>query len=36
MVTDAIKKMKQGKAGEPSGLIVEMFKAEGREAVTVI
>ena len=36
MVTDAIKKMKQGKAGEPSGLIVEMIKAEGREAVTVI
>ena len=36
MMIDAIKKMKQGKAGEPSGLIVAMIKAEGREAVTVI
>ena len=26
MVTDVIKKMKQGKAGEPSGVIVEMIK----------
>ena len=26
MVTDVIKKIKQGKAGEPSGVIVEMIK----------
>ena len=36
MVTDAIKKMKQGKAGGPSGVIVEMIKAGGRETVTTI
>ena len=36
MVTDAIKKMKQGKAGGPSGVIVEMIKAGGRETVTAI
>ena len=36
MVTDAIKKMKQGKARGPSGVIVEMTKAGVRETVTAI
>ena len=36
MVTDAIKNMKQGKAGGPSGVIVEMIKGGGRETVTAI
>ena len=36
MVTDTIKKMKQGKAGGPSGVIVELIKTGGREAVTAI
>ena len=35
-MTDSIKKMKQGKAGGPSGVIVEMIKAGGREIVTAI
>ena len=35
-MTEAIKKMKQGKAGGPSGVIVEMIKAGGRETGTVI
>ena len=30
----AIKKMKQGKAGGFSGVIVEMIKAAGREIIT--
>ena len=29
IVTETIKKMKQGKAGGPSGVIVEMIKAGG-------
>ena len=33
IVTDAIKKLKQGKAGEPLGVIVEMIKTGGRETV---
>ena len=36
MVTDAIKKMKQGKAGGPAGVIAEMVKANGTETVTAI
>ena len=36
IVTEAIKKMKQGKAGGPSVVIVEMIKAGGRETVTAI
>ena len=36
IVTEAIKKMKQGKAGRPSGVIVEMIKAGGRETGTAI
>ena len=36
MVTVSIKKMKQGNAGRPSGVIVEMIKAGGRETVTAI
>ena len=36
MVTEVIKKMKQGKTGGPSGVIVEMIKAGGRETVTAI
>ena len=34
IVTEAIKKMKQGKTEGPSGVIVEMIKAGGRETVT--
>ena len=33
---EAIKKMKQEKGGGPSGIMVEMIKAGGRETVTVI
>ena len=36
IVTRAIKKMKQRKAGGPSGVIIEMIKAGGKETVTVI
>ena len=36
MVTDAIKKMKQGKAGGPSGIIAEMVNVTGTETVTAI
>ena len=36
MVTEAIKKMKQGKTGGPQGVIVEIIKAGGRETVTAI
>ena len=36
IVTETIKKMKQGKAGGPSGVIVEMIKAGGRKTVTAI
>ena len=36
VVTDAIKKMKQGKPGGPSRVIVEMIKAGGKETVTAI
>ena len=36
IVTEAIKKMKEGKAGGPSGVIVEMIKAGGRETGTAI
>ena len=35
-MAEVIKKMKQGKAGGPSGRIVEMIKAGGRETVTAI
>ena len=35
MVTDAIKKMKQRKAGGPSRVIVKMIKAGGKVTVTV-
>ena len=35
-MTEAIKKIKQGKAGEPSRVIVEMIKAGGRKTVTAI
>ena len=35
-MTRAIKKMKQRKAGGPSGVIIEMIKAGGKETVTVI
>ena len=31
MVTDVMKKMKQGKAGGPSRVILEMVKVGGRE-----
>ena len=33
---EPIKKMKQGKAGGPSGVIVETIKAGEKETVTVI
>ena len=36
IVTETIKKMKQGKEGGPSGVIVEMIKAGGRKTVTAI
>ena len=36
MVTEVIKKMKQGKTVGSSGVIVEMIKAGGRETVTAI
>ena len=36
MVTDAINKMKQGKAGGPTGVTIKMIKLGGRETVTVI
>ena len=36
IVTETIKKMKQGKAGGPSGVIVEMIKAGGRKTATAI
>ena len=36
MVTDAINKMKQGKAGGPTGVAIKMIKPGGRETVTVI
>ena len=36
MVTDAIKKMKQGKTGGPPRVMVEMIKAGGRDTGTVI
>ena len=36
VVTETIKKMKQGKAGGPSGVIVEMIKAGGRKTATAI
>ena len=36
IVIEAIKKMKQGKGGGPSGIMVEMIKAGGKETVTVI
>ena len=36
IVTETIKKMKQGKAGGPSGVIVEMIKAGGQKTVTAI
>ena len=36
IVTETINKMKQGKAGGPSGVIVEMIKAGGRKTVTAI
>ena len=32
MVTDAKKKMKQGKSGGPSGVIHKMIRADGRES----
>ena len=35
-MTDAIKTMKQGETGGPSGVIVEMIKTGGRETVTGI
>ena len=36
MVTDGIKTMKQGKAGGPSEVIVELIETCGRETVTAI
>ena len=36
MVIAAIIKIKQGKAGGPSGVIVEMIKIKGKQMVTVI
>ena len=36
IVTEAIKKMKQGKARGPSGVMVEKIKVGGRETVTAI
>ena len=36
MVTDGIKKMKQVKAGGPSGVIVKIIKTGGRETVTAM
>ena len=36
IVTDVINKMNQGKADGPLGVIVEMIKAGGREAITAI
>ena len=35
-MTDVINKMNQGKADGPLGVIVEMIKAGGREAITAI
>ena len=35
-MTEAIKEIKQGKAGGPSVVIVEMIKAGGRETLTAI
>ena len=35
-MTEAIKRMKQGKAGGSSVVIVEMIKADGRQTVTAI
>ena len=36
MVADGIKKMKQVKAGGPSGVIVKIIKTGGRETVTAM
>ena len=36
IVTEAIKNIKQGKAGRPSRVIVEMIKAGGRKTNTAI
>ena len=35
-MTEAIKEIKQGKAGGPSGVIVEIIKAGGRETLIAI
>ena len=36
MVTGTIKKMRQGKAGGPTGVIAEMIKTGARKTVTAI